>query len=219
MRNAARQFHLETLWPEAAVVYMQGLKTVTARDPKGEKPGWQNRPGLNDDRDLKAVDAMLKTVREKTPIDDRRIYATGHSNGAGFTYCLWGARPNLLAAIAPSSANPPLLEKRQPIPAIHFSGKQDQIVPFQGQVRTVESLRKINGCDEQGRNWAPGCTLYPSATGTPVVWMTYDGGHNFEKTAPELMVRFFREHSKPARDEPIPGEKTQPTDSAKSRAP
>ena len=109
MRNAARQFGFENVWPEAVVVYMQGLNTPTARDPQGDKPGWQNRPGLQGDRDLKAFDAFLTLIKSKTSIDENRIYASGHSNGGGFTYCLWAGRGNLFAAIAPSSANPPIL--------------------------------------------------------------------------------------------------------------
>ena len=56
------------------------------------------------DRDLKFVDAILKTLREKYKVDDRRIFATGHSNGGGFTYLLWAARGKELAAIAPVAA-------------------------------------------------------------------------------------------------------------------
>ena len=34
-------------------------------------------------------------------MDETRIYATGFSNGAGFTYLLWAARPTVFAAFAP----------------------------------------------------------------------------------------------------------------------
>jgi len=198
MRNASRQFGIERVWPEAVVVYMQGLNTPTRRDPEGKKPGWQNMPGLHGDRDLKAFDAFLALVKSKTSIDENRIYATGHSNGGGFTYCLWRARPEVFAAIAPSSANPPISDSQKPIPVLHVTGKTDAIVSYDGQVRTVESVRKVNGCDEKGTEWAKECTLYKSSKGAPVVWLVHDGGHQYAAQAPALFVRFFKEHSKTA---------------------
>ena len=203
MRNASRQFGVEEVWPEAVVVYMQGLKTPTARDPAGDKPGWQNRPGIQGDRDLKAFDAFLALIKSKTTIDENRIYATGHSNGGGFTYCLWAGRRDVFAAIAPSSANPPIPESLKPIPVFHVTGKADAIVSYENQVRTVEGVRKVNGCDEKGTEWAKDCTLYKSEKGAPVVWMVHAGGHKYESRAPALIVRFFKEHQKtPTTEQP-----------------
>src|ERR1051326_4735523 len=46
MSNAARQFGYHRLWPEAIVVYMQGLNTPgRLTDPEGQKAGWQFGPG------------------------------------------------------------------------------------------------------------------------------------------------------------------------------
>lgn len=59
-RNAARTFSIHTHWPEAVVVYPQGLNTPgRLTDPEGRKPGWQHGPGEQGDRDLKFFDAML----------------------------------------------------------------------------------------------------------------------------------------------------------------
>ena len=52
-RGATHHFH-ET-WPEAIVVYMQGLNTPgKLTDPEGKKSGWQSGPGDQKDRDLKS---------------------------------------------------------------------------------------------------------------------------------------------------------------------
>src|SRR3954465_10707692 len=52
-RNAARSHHFQETWPEALVVYMQGLNTPgKLTDPEGKKPGWQHGPGEQKDRDL-----------------------------------------------------------------------------------------------------------------------------------------------------------------------
>ena len=96
---------MHELWPEAVVVYMQGLSTPgRLTDPEGKKPGWQSAAGDQGDRDLKFFDALLATLKQEYKIDERRIYSTGHSNGGGFTYLLWSARPNMFAAVAPSAA-------------------------------------------------------------------------------------------------------------------
>src|SRR5579862_6984074 len=45
-RNAARAHHIHENWPEAVVVYMQGLNTPgKLTDPEGKKSGWQSGPG------------------------------------------------------------------------------------------------------------------------------------------------------------------------------
>ncbi len=52
-------------WPEAIVVYMQGLNTPGAlTDPDGKRPGWQKTFGDQGDRDLKFFDAVLATLRK-----------------------------------------------------------------------------------------------------------------------------------------------------------
>src|SRR5262249_52268482 len=71
-KGSAKSFHIHTVWPEAIVVYPQGLNTMTKTDPKGERPGWQNAPGLQGDRDFKFFDAMLATLKEKYKIDEKR---------------------------------------------------------------------------------------------------------------------------------------------------
>jgi polyhydroxybutyrate depolymerase len=105
MNNATRMFSFHTHWPEAIVVYMQGLNTPgRLTDPKGEKPGWQRTVGDQDDRDLKFFDAVLASLKQDYRVDAKRIYATGHSNGGGFTYLLLAARGSTFAAFAPSAA-------------------------------------------------------------------------------------------------------------------
>src|SRR5260370_1318733 len=100
-----RGMAFENSWPEAIVVYPQGLPTPgIIMDPKGERPGWQREPEQEHDRDLKFVDAILATLRKKYSVDPYRIYATGFSNGGLFTYLLLSQRPNVFAAFAPGGA-------------------------------------------------------------------------------------------------------------------
>jgi polyhydroxybutyrate depolymerase len=194
-RNAFNSFGIHDHWPEAVVVYPQGLPTVgQLTDPQGTRPGWQARAGDNGDRDLHFFDTMLASLRQECKIDPRRIYCTGHSNGGGFTYLLWAQRGSTLAAVAPSSAidarSAPILK---PKPAFHLAGESDPLVKFAWQQRMIERLKVVNGCGE-GQPYAEHCTLYPSKGGTPLVTFIHPGGHVFPAEAPPLIVRFFKEN-------------------------
>ncbi len=197
MKGAVRSFAIHEQWPEAVVVYMQGLPTPgRLTDPEGKKPGWQHGPGEQGDRDLKFFDAVLATLKEKNKIDPRRVYSTGHSNGGGFTYLLWATRPDVFAAIAPSAAAARNLKDAKPLPVLHVAGEKDPLVKFAWQQQTIEGIRALNGCEAEGKEWAPGCTLYPSSKDAPVVTFIHPGDHSYPKRAPELIVRFFKEHAR-----------------------
>jgi polyhydroxybutyrate depolymerase len=195
MRNAARMMPYHVLWPEAIVVYPQGLNTPgRLTDPEGRRPGWQHAAGEQNDRDLKFFDAMLASLKADYKVDERRIYSTGHSNGGGFTYLLWATRGDKLAAVAPSaSAALRRLGDLKPKPVLHVAGEQDPLVKFEWQRLTIERLKQINGCEKEGASWAKSCTQYPSKNGTPVVTLIHPGDHKFLAEAPPLIVRFFKE--------------------------
>jgi polyhydroxybutyrate depolymerase len=198
MQHAATNFAYHEHWPEAIAVYMQGLNTPgVLTDPLGKKSGWQKTIGDKNDRDLKFFDAVLATLKKDYQVDEKRVYATGHSNGGAFTYLLWATRGDVFAAVAPSGA----IARRQsgdlkPKPVLHVAGETDNLVRFEWQKLMIDSLRKLNGCAD-GTPWGQWCTLYPSKTGTPVVTYIYPGGHAFPQEAPPIIVKFFKEHAKP----------------------
>lgn len=197
MNSAARTFALQKHWPEAIVVYMQGLPTPGKNDPEGKRTGWQHNLGDQNDRDLKFFDAVLATLKEKYKVDDRRIFATGHSNGGLFTYLLWAARPEVFAALAPSAAaGAGKLTALKSCPVLHIAGEKDTTVPFEKQQLTIKAVRSLNGCEDIGKEWAKGCTIYPSKNGAPVVTFIHQGDHKYPEEAPELIVKFFKEHSR-----------------------
>lgn len=196
-RNAQRTFGFERLWPEAIVVYMQGVPTPgRLTDPEGKRNGWQHDAGEQDDRDLKFFDAVLTTLREKHRIDDRRIYATGHSNGGGFTYLLWAKRADIFAAIAPSAASSRQLRSLSPKPAMHIAGRNDELVKFAWQELAIDAVKRINGCTAEGTEWAKDCTQFASEKNAPFIAFIHDGTHKYPSEAPPLIVRFFKEHSR-----------------------
>jgi len=204
MNNAARMFHMHTLWPEAIVVYMQGLNTPgRLTDPDGKAPGWQRNVGDQSDRDLKFFDAVLDSLKQENKVDSKRIYSTGHSNGGGFTYLLLAARGNVFAAMAPSAAAyfpavNPNAGAYNPRPILHLGAENDPLVKFEWQQQTMETFRKLNKCGE-GKAWMEekGCTIYESKVNAPVVTFIHAGKHSFPANGAALILKFFKQHSQP----------------------
>ena len=201
MLQVSRSCPIHTLWPEALVVYPQGLKTPgRLTDPEGKKNGWQHGVGAQGDRDLKFFDAMLAALKQDYKVDAKRIYSTGHSNGGGFTYLLWAERGDRFAAFAPSAAatTPTQLPALKPKPLLHIAGENDPLVKYEWQKLTMEAVRKLNQCGA-GQPWGAEkfCTLYPSKSGAPVVTCIHPGTHAFLKEAPALIVKFFKEQAQP----------------------
>ncbi len=198
MRHAARTFHLHELWPEAICVYPQGLNTAgRLTDPEGKKPGWQPAVGENNDRDLKFFDSMLESLKKQYAVDETRVFSTGHSNGAGFTYLLWSERGDQLAAVAPSAAVAKLnlASKLKPKPVLHLAGEKDALVKFAWQERTIAQLKKLNQCASDSKEWELQSQLFSSPIHTPVVTYIHSGTHAFPREAPELIVRFFKSYA------------------------
>jgi polyhydroxybutyrate depolymerase len=159
-------------WPEAIVVYFQGLPGGRA-----SLPGWQNEKGIDNDRDLKLVDAALAALREKYVIDEDRIYATGFSNGANFTYLLWAERANVFAAFAPVAAMlRPSVRPTKPRPLFHVGGIRDAQIPFAQQKEATEIARRVNG------------------EAAPVLTWFHTGGHEYPRTTSTQIAKFFRDH-------------------------
>lgn len=192
----ARRFALHELWPEAIVLYPSGLPSPGKNDPEGKRPGWQKAAGEQGDRDLAFLDAMLAKVKEEAKVDETRIYATGHSNGAAFTYLACAMRP-VFAAIAPSAGGSVRsVAAMKPTPVLHFAGEKDEISPFAVQQKTMDAVRALNQCDATGTEWAPLATLFASKVEAPFVAHIHAGGHELPEAAPALIVRFFKEHAR-----------------------
>ena len=94
--------NVHVVWPEAVVVYFQGLERSVFRARQGLR-GWVTEPGPSN-RDLALVDVAVASLKERFRIDNDRIYATGYSNGGGFTYLLWSERAEMFAGFAPVAA-------------------------------------------------------------------------------------------------------------------
>jgi polyhydroxybutyrate depolymerase len=184
------------------LVFPQGLPTVSPLvDKEGRMPGWQTSVDSEGGRDIKLFDAILADLKKEHAVDARRIYSMGHSNGAAFSYLLWQARPDVLAAIGSVAGS--MRGDGKPttsLPVIHVAGEKDPLVKFAWQKATFAAVRRQNGCAEEGQPWAKEgvleATLYPSTKGAPLVTAIHAGGHEYAKGSTELIVRFFKENPK-----------------------
>ena len=80
-----------------------------------------------------------------------------------------------------------------------MAGEKDPLVKFEWQKAGIEQLKKINGCDADGKPWKHHKlgTIYQSKTGTPVVTFIYNGNHTFpSKEAAPAIVKFFKDYAK-----------------------
>jgi polyhydroxybutyrate depolymerase len=103
----------------------------------GDRQAWQgapySAPGVDD---VAFTGDLLDELDATLCVDDRRVYATGKSNGAGFTGILGCVLADRFAAIAPIAGAfyPNGIDCRpsRPVPVIDFHGTADATIPYAG---------------------------------------------------------------------------------------
>ena len=134
-------------------MYFQGLEI------RGGLTGWQVERGEYDDRNLKLVDVAMASLRRKYNVDEDRVYATGFSNGAMFTYLLWAERPAQFAAYAPVAGRlRPSVQPKQRRPLFHVAGERDPQVTFTDQKAAIAIAIGVNGVRDKSTRCGDGCT-------------------------------------------------------------
>jgi polyhydroxybutyrate depolymerase len=194
MRQSQRSFGIDKLWPEAVVVYPQGLPSKGKTDPEGIRNGWQQKKGDAGDRDLAFFDLMLSTLKKEHKIDGKRVYVTGHSNGGRFTYLLWSERHDTFAAVAPSAS--PGMFGLKPLPAFIVAGEQDTLVPFRVQQLSINTVRRVLGTDESKAKVDGYTHIELGPHGMDLGTYIFPGPHTFPREAATKIVEFFKSHHK-----------------------
>lgn len=117
--------------------------------------------------DVGYIEFLLDTFLQALPLNGRRIYATGMSNGGMMSYRLAAELPERLAAIAPVAGGVmcDLPTLARPVPAMHIHGTVDEFVPYAGG-RGPRSLRRVDfpSVEQSVTTWceASGITVDPS---------------------------------------------------------
>jgi len=123
--------------------------------------------------DVGFVRALLDTLGRQLSIDARRIYATGISNGAMFSYRLACDLPGVFAAIAPvagamPAALAPTCTHEVPVALAAFQGTADRLMPYAGGGVASSRGRALSAAHSV-EFWAEtaGCAPEPSVTLAP----------------------------------------------------
>ncbi len=116
------------------IAYPQGLG-VPAR--------WDMRPASQEppNDDLAFIRALVSHLQAEFHIDPARIYATGMSNGGGFSNRLACEAADIFAAVAPVAGAygyHDACDPERPMPVLAFHGTKDPIVPYNGMTLQAE---------------------------------------------------------------------------------
>jgi polyhydroxybutyrate depolymerase len=141
--------------------------------PAGLDRRWNDGRRFFASDDIGFVRALLDTLGHELSIDPRRIYATGISNGAMFSYRLACDLPGVLAAIAPVAGAMPAAIASQcaqavPVALVAFQGTEDRLVPYSGG-NVANHRGEVMSATTSVERWATasGCTGTPAVTNEP----------------------------------------------------
>ncbi len=84
--------------------------------------------------DVGFTSALIDDLESKFSVDSKRVFATGHSNGALFSYQLACELSDRIAAIAPNAAQDSVIQcnPSRKVPVMHFHGTADPAALFNG---------------------------------------------------------------------------------------
>ena len=85
--------------------------------------------------DVGFISALIVLVTKEYNVDPKRVYATGHSNGAMMSYRLACELSDKIAAIAPNAGQDMRREGcefKRFVPVLHIHGKEDICAPYFG---------------------------------------------------------------------------------------
>lgn len=89
----------------------------------------------NEVDDVRFLDVLIDTLVRKYNADPKRIYMTGHSNGAMMTYRYACKHPERLAAIAANAGQEwyrDCVTTEHPVPILHLHGTADRCADYDG---------------------------------------------------------------------------------------
>jgi len=191
----------------AGVWNVSGFKPLAARDgfitvyPDGlpvhllgrDAPGWEIFT-TESNRDLEFTKRLLDELERTYCIDRARVFCTGFSNGAYFSYLLACQMADRFAAVAPVSGGqtPGACTPTRAVPVLIHHGRQDEMVPVAQARAARDAWVQRDGCRESVKN---GCEDYRQCRdGSEVEYCEGDFAHYWPPEATERIWEFFRAH-------------------------
>ena len=174
--------------------------------------------------DISFVRQMLADLATIVPIDPKRIYASGFSNGGDFSYRLACEMSDTFAAIGSVAGNLYLnsCQPQQPISVVHVHGTSDRLAPYAGGwdeysdphvfLRSIEQViatwAQLDGCSGVAQVEKQGVITHIAyagcKSGTAVELYTIEGGRHAwpnPYASPtinsQVIWDFFKAHPKP----------------------
>lgn len=130
----------------------EGFILVT---PRGYKGSWNagvccDPASAADIDDVGFVRELVSLLMRSMPIDTKRIYATGFSNGAAMVHRLAIEAADLFAAVAPvgGALAQAAIETARPLPILIINNIDDPIVPFFLGQAALANWRLLNDCGD-----------------------------------------------------------------------
>lgn len=153
---------------KALFVYPDGV----AQSSVGGATGWS-------ESDLAFFDALLATIRGSHCVDDKRVFAAGHSFGAYMSNLVGCSRGDVVRAIAPVSGGMIAGTCKGPVAVWLAHGDKDMTVEQSEGVGARDRWRTLNGCGASTKPITPSpCVTYDGCSaGHPVTWCSFSGGH------------------------------------------
>ncbi|ODT74061.1 hypothetical protein ABS71_06120 [bacterium SCN 62-11] len=166
--------------------------------------GYAQRNRVDDSGFLRA---LILQLEKDYPIDPKRVYLTGLSNGAILCHYAGAANSDLIAGIAPvvgcagGGETPALtypVQPKRPLKVIMFNGGIDEHMPLQGGKQVLHSedqARYVSSAQQSAQFWvkANGCKAEPKVEQLPeqkatrytwsggkaqvVLWVLHNQGH------------------------------------------
>jgi poly(3-hydroxybutyrate) depolymerase len=170
----------QVVGPDAVVVYPEAL---------GSPMAW------NAQRDIPLFDALLSQFKAQYCIDDKRVFAAGHSSGGFFTHALGCQRGNVLRGIGPISAGAPFGSCVGQLAVWIAHGKSDPTVKVESGQMARDFWAQRNHCDvamSSPVDPAPTVEYAGCDAGFAVRYCEYEGEHNLPNYAPKGIWDFFK---------------------------
>ncbi len=135
------------------------------------KQGWNDARNIATNPDTNDVDflnKLVETVGESFPIDSKRVYATGTSNGGQMVLRLAAETPEKFAAVgAVVAANPdPIFTRKpqHPISVLLMNGTNDRFIPYEGGW-VIRKRGRVQSTNDSIQYWVTHneCEKYPTS--------------------------------------------------------
>jgi poly(3-hydroxybutyrate) depolymerase len=173
----------EVVGDEAILVYPNALLI-------NDLPEWDY------DTDPYFFDDLYAELEENLSFDKRKVFAVGHSNGAGMTHILGWTRGNILRAIGPVAGTLTNYQDNSgQVAAIQIHGSEDTDMSIEASRQTRDYWIAMNSCNKEETEGGmdPTCDKYSGCDPDfPVQYCEHSGGHDWPDFASEAIWNFFK---------------------------